>query len=85
MHFTPPSASWLNMIEGFVRDITDKRIRRDSFTSVADLGLAIDLYVAYHSIDPNRSSGRRTSWTKSRGRKPRLSPNAGQVQNRVAH
>ena len=51
-HFTPTSASWLNMVERFFRDITDKRIRRDSFTSVAELELAIDLYVAHHNIDP---------------------------------
>jgi transposase len=52
LHFTPTSASWLNMVERFFRDITDKRIRRDSFTSVAELELAIDLYVAHHNIDP---------------------------------
>ena len=52
MHFTPTSASWRNMVERLFRDITDKRIRRDSFTSVAELELAIDLYVAHHNIDP---------------------------------
>jgi transposase len=52
MHFTPTSASWLNMVERFFRDITDKRIRRDSFTSVVELELAIDLYVAHHNSDP---------------------------------
>jgi transposase len=52
MHFTPTSASWLNMVERFFRDITDKRIRRDSFHSVAELELAIDLYVAHHNINP---------------------------------
>ena len=52
MHFTPTSASWLNRVERFFRDITDKRIRRDSFTSVAELELAIDLYVAHHNIAP---------------------------------
>ena len=52
MHFTPTSASWLNMIERFFRNITDKHIRRDSFISVAELELAIDLYVAHHNIDP---------------------------------
>jgi transposase len=52
MHFTPTSASWLNMVERFFRDITDKRIRRDSFTSVTELELAIDLYIAHHNIDP---------------------------------
>ena len=40
------------MVERVFRDITDKRIRRDSFTSVAELELAIDLYVAHHNIDP---------------------------------
>lgn len=34
----------------------DKRIRRDSFTSVAELELAIDLYVDQHNIDPKPSS-----------------------------
>ena len=52
MQFTPTSASWLNMVERFFRDIIDKRIRRDSITSVAELELAIDLYVAHHNIDP---------------------------------
>lgn len=52
MHFTPTGASWLNMVERFFRDITDKRIRRDSFTSVPGLELAIDLYVAQHNIEP---------------------------------
>ena len=52
MHFTPTSASWLNMVERFFRDITDKRIRRDNFTSVAELELAIALYVVQHNDDP---------------------------------
>ena len=52
IHFTPTSASWLNMVERFFRDITDKRIRRDSFLSVAELELAINLYIAQHNIDP---------------------------------
>jgi len=52
MHFTPTSASWLNMVERFFRDISENRIRRDSFTSVPELELAIDLYVANHNADP---------------------------------
>ena len=40
------------MVERFFRDITDKRIKRDSFTSVAELKLAIDLYVAHHNAHP---------------------------------
>ena len=52
MHFTPTSASWLNMVERFFRDISENRIRRDSFTSVPELELAIDLYVAHHHANP---------------------------------
>ena len=52
MHFTPTSASWLNMVERFFRDISENRIKRDSFTSVAELELAIDLYVAHHNAHP---------------------------------
>jgi transposase len=52
MHFTPTGASWLNMVERFFRDISENRIKRDSFTSVAELELAIDLYVAHHNAQP---------------------------------
>jgi hypothetical protein len=37
MHFTPTSASWLNMVERFFRDITTERLRRGVFTSVPEL------------------------------------------------
>ncbi|WP_409054624.1 IS630 family transposase [Variovorax sp. GrIS 2.14] len=52
MHFTPTSASWLNMVERFFRDISENRIRRDSFASVAELELAIDLYILHHNANP---------------------------------
>ncbi|SHN04309.1 DDE superfamily endonuclease [Rhizobacter sp. OV335] len=39
MHFTPTTASWLNMVERFFRDISENCIKRDSFTSVAELEL----------------------------------------------
>ena len=52
MHFTPTSASWLNMVERFFRDITDKRLRRGVLTSVAELTAAIDEYVAHHNTNP---------------------------------
>ena len=35
LHFTPTSASWLNLVERFFAEITDKRIRRGTFHSVA--------------------------------------------------
>jgi hypothetical protein len=52
MHFTPTSASWLNMVERFFRDISENRIKRDSFTSVADLEQAIAQYIEHHNKDP---------------------------------
>ena len=52
IHFTPTSASWLNMVERFFRDITDKRIRRGVFTSVAELEAAINEYIAVHNAKP---------------------------------
>lgn len=52
IHFTPTSSSWLNMVERFFRDITDKRIRRGVFTSVPDLEAAINEYIAAHNSKP---------------------------------
>jgi transposase len=52
MHFTPTSASWLNMVERFFRDITVNRLRRGVFTSVPELVAAIDEYVAHHNTNP---------------------------------
>ena len=60
MHFTPTSASWLNMVERFFRDLTTERLRRGVFTSVPELVTAIDEYVAHHNIDPKPFI-----WTKS--------------------
>ena len=60
MHFTPTSASWLNMVERFFRDITVNRLRRGVFTSVPELVAAIDEYVAHHNIKPKPFI-----WTKS--------------------
>ncbi len=52
VHFTPTSSSWLNMVERFFRDITDKRIRRGVFASVPDLEAAINEYIAVHNAKP---------------------------------
>jgi hypothetical protein len=51
VHFTPNSASWLNIVERFFRELTEKRIRRDAFQSVGDLILAIEDYIAAHNED----------------------------------
>ena len=52
MHFTPTSASWLNMVERFFRDITDNSIRRGAFSSVAELEATIHAYIAAHNTNP---------------------------------
>ena len=52
MHFTPTSASWTNMVERFFRDITDQRIRRGVFRSMAELVQAIDTYLVQHNQHP---------------------------------
>lgn len=52
VHFTPTSASWLNMVERFFRDLTQNRLRRGIFHSVEDLITAIDEYLARHNEDP---------------------------------
>jgi transposase len=51
-HFTPTSASWLNMIERFFRDLTTKALRRGSFYNVDDLVGAIQEYINVHNEDP---------------------------------
>ena len=52
MHFTPTSSSWLNLIERWFRDITERRIRRGVFKSVAQLEQAISEYIAHHNANP---------------------------------
>jgi transposase len=52
LHFTPTSASWLNMVERFFRDITVARLRRGVFRSVPELNTAIKEYIAMHNQSP---------------------------------
>src|SRR6266852_3957206 len=52
IHFTPTSASWLNMVERCFRDLTQKQIRRGCFANVAALIETIEAYIAQHNTDP---------------------------------
>ena len=52
LHFTPTSASWLNLVERFFAEITTKRIRRGSYSSVDDLEGAIYDYLLQHNAKP---------------------------------
>jgi putative transposase len=51
LHFTPTYSSWLNQVERFFALITDKAIRRGSFTSVKQLVQRIDHFVAAHNAN----------------------------------
>jgi transposase len=51
-HFTPTGASWLNMVERFFRDLSEKAIRRGSFFNVDDLIGAISEYINQHNEKP---------------------------------
>jgi transposase len=52
LHFTPTSSSWLNLVERWFRELTDKAIRRGVFPSVGNLITAIDDYLRVHNNDP---------------------------------
>jgi transposase len=52
LHFTPTSSSWLNLVERWFRELTQKALRRGVFHSVPDLISAIDAFLAAHNHDP---------------------------------
>jgi transposase len=49
MHFIPTSSSWLNLVERWFRDLTQQRIRRGVFHSVAQLITEIGSYIKHHN------------------------------------
>lgn len=52
LHFTPTSSSWLNLVERWFRELTDKALRRGAFHSVPDLIAAIEDYLIAHNNQP---------------------------------
>jgi transposase len=52
LHFIPTSSSWLNMVERWFREITDKRIRRGTFRNVPALVETIKSYIDNHNQNP---------------------------------
>ena len=51
-HFTPTSGSWLNLVERWFAELTNKAVRRGSFASVEDLELAIEQFLAAWNSNP---------------------------------
>lgn len=60
VHFTPTSASWLNMVERWFAALTEKQIRRGVHRSTRDLELAIEKFV-----DATHENPSPFVWTKS--------------------
>jgi transposase len=52
LHFIPTSSSWLNLVERWFRELSDKRIRRGSFKNVRELIAAIKDYLDSHNQNP---------------------------------
>jgi transposase len=52
LHFTPTSASWLNLIEGWFSVLTRRALTNTSFTSVAEVETAIDVWASHWNHDP---------------------------------
>jgi len=53
VHFTPTSATWINQVERWFSNLTEKRIRRGTFRSVAELVRAINEYVEVYHENPH--------------------------------
>ncbi|MDD1523510.1 hypothetical protein DCG74_38445 [Bradyrhizobium sp. WBAH42] len=60
VHLTPTSSSWLNQVERFVALITERKIRRGIYRSVAELRAEITSFIEQHNADPSPFR-----WTKS--------------------
>ena len=52
VHFTPTYGSWLNLVERWFAELTNKRIRRGAFRSVRELESAIREFIDVHNEDP---------------------------------
>ena len=52
LHFVPTSSSWLNLVERWSTDLTERRLRRGVFTSVGALVEALSAWAASWDEDP---------------------------------
>ena len=61
LHFTPTSSSWLNLVEGWFKQLTDRRLRRGTFTSVDALIETIKVWAERWNDDPKPFLWRKTA------------------------
>ncbi|HEX3540520.1 MAG TPA: IS630 family transposase, partial [Acidimicrobiales bacterium] len=52
LHFTPTSSSWLNLVERWFKELTERRLRRGTFTSVGNLIDGIFDWAETWNVDP---------------------------------
>ena len=81
VHFTPTYGSWINLVERWFAEITNKRIRRGIFRSVTELEQAITEYIDVHNEAPRPFVWTRTAdeILASIARFAQRSRNAGQA------
>lgn len=66
VHFTPTSASWLNLVERFFSALTENWIKRGAHVSTTDLNQSIRHYLDQHNADPKPFSGAKPLMRSSR-------------------
>jgi|ERR1039458_100257 transposase len=52
LHFTPTSSSWLNLVEGWFSQLTERRLKKGTFSSVDQLEEAIGIWAEHWNDDP---------------------------------
>ncbi|MNP33960.1 hypothetical protein D3C76_1272240 [compost metagenome] len=65
IHFTPTSASWLNLVERFFSMLSEKWIKRQAHVSVKDLEASIKHHLETYYQNPKHSDGTRKQRTPS--------------------
>ena len=61
MHFTPTSASWLNLVERWFVELTEKQLRRGVHRSTRELVTAIQQYLAITNDAPKPFTWHKTA------------------------
>lgn len=61
VHFTPTSASWINMVERWFAGLSDKQLRRGLYRSTKELEEALRNFIQHHSRDPKPFVWHRTA------------------------
>jgi len=61
LHFTPTSSSWLNLVEGWFSQLTERRLKKGTFSSVDELQEAIAVWAEHWNDDPKPFIWRKTA------------------------